>query len=197
MKDLLEKIKRDGETESKKIVEEARKKAKEIADNAKKEGELIKKRYLERAKKEAEGIKKREIAKANLEARKLELKFKDDAIKRVIEESINEISNIRKSKRYEQALFNLAKEALDVIGVKEVKFLLNSEDLEVFENKILPKLVKEYGLKNVEVEKTSIIGGVNAVSKDGRFCVENSIDARLERYKDSLRKEIASVLFEK
>ncbi len=197
MKDLLEKIKKDSEAESKKIIEEARKKAKEIVDGARKEGELIKKRYLERAKKEAESIKKREIAKANLEARKLELKFKDDVIKRVIEESISEISNIRGSKRYEQALFNLAKEALDVIGVKEVKFLLNPKDLEVFENKILPKLVEEYGLKSVEVEKTSIIGGVNVVSKDGKFCVENSIDARLERYKDSLRKEIASVLFEK
>ncbi len=197
MRDLLEKIKKDSEAESRKILEEARRKAKEIVNIAKKEGEITKEKYLKKAKKEAESIRKREITRANLEAKKLELKFKDEVIKKVIEESISEISKIRRKKRYEEALFRLAKEALDAIGVKEVKFLLNSEDLEVFEKKILPKLVKEYGLKGVEVEGVDMIGGVNVESKDGRFCVENSINARVERYKDLLRKEIASILFEK
>jgi len=197
VRDLLEKIKKDSEAESRKILEEARRKAKEIVNIAKKEGEITKEKYLKKAKKEAESIRKREITRANLEAKKLELKFKDEVIKKVIEESISEISKIRRKKRYEEALFRLAKEALDAIGVKEVKFLLNSEDLEVFEKKILPKLVKEYGLKGVEVEGVDMIGGVNVESKDGRFCVENSINARVERYKDLLRKEIASILFEK
>ena len=113
-------------------------------------------------------------------------------IKKVIDEKIADRDE------YESVLTGLIKDAADEIGNSELLIHLNEAD-----TKIIKDGLAEYGLYSFQLEDVNLtigepidaIGGAVLKTTNGEIEVNNTIDARLERYKSILRSEVAEILF--
>jgi len=99
---------------------------------------------------------------------------------------------------YETVLAGLIKEAADELEHLNLLIHLNEVDT----NKIREEL-SLYGLYSFQLEDVNLtigepidaIGGAILKNRDGSVEVNNTIDARLERFKSILRSEVAEILF--
>ena len=118
----------------------------------------------------------------------------DGAVKveKIIKDAINDRDE------YETLLAKLIKEAADEIGHLNLGIHLNEIDT----NKIKEGL-SSYGLYSFQLEDINLtigepidaIGGAILKTSNGEIEVNNTIDARLERFKSILRSEVAEILF--
>ena len=118
----------------------------------------------------------------------------DGAVKveKIIKDAINDRDE------YETLLAKLIKEAADEIEHLNLGIHLNEIDT----NKIKEGL-SSYGLYSFQLEDINLtigepidaIGGAILKTSNGEIEVNNTIDARLERFKSILRSEVAEILF--
>ncbi len=91
----------------------------------------------------------------------------------------------------EKALAGLIQEGLDVIGPR-AKVQCSSKD-----KRAVSSAIKRLGGKakvSLDDEPIDTIGGVVLSTPDGAVRFDNTFEARLERMKPTLRKEVASIL---
>ena len=99
---------------------------------------------------------------------------------------------------YESLLAKLIKEASDEIGHQNLLVHLNE-----FDTEIIRQSLSSYGLFSFQLgditltlgEPVDVIGGAILKTSNGDIEVNNTIDARLERFKSILRSEVANILF--
>lgn len=184
-----------------KLLEDARKKSEEIIREAKREAERIieeaERKWREKAEQEREKI----IANARLEAQKIISearrnyritisKAKAEVINKILEEAKIRLTN-RIGFDIEESLKKLLDEALYYIE-NPSKIIINPRDRDV-----IKKILKEKGLKNIEiVESNDILGGLIIESINGER-VDNSYNTRLERAKSIVLTELNIILWGK
>ena len=113
-----------------------------------------------------------------------------------VDKTMDEASDNRDE--YESLLAKIIKEAADQIGRFKLLIHLNEDDT----NKIKEGLPL-HGLYSFQLEDITLtlgepidaIGGAILKTSNGDIEVNNTIDARLERYKSILRSEVAEILF--
>jgi V/A-type H+/Na+-transporting ATPase subunit E len=140
--------------------------------------------------KQAESVKRQIIGAAELEARNAQLKSVEKAVNVAIELATKEIAGLSGS-RHEEAIRRLIEEGLDVIGAK-AKVSCASKDKRAVASaikKLGPKAKVTLGDETVET-----IGGVVLTTPDGSVRFDNTLEARLERMKPTLRQEVAALL---
>ena len=90
----------------------------------------------------------------------------------------------------------MIKEAADEIGTDDLIIQLNEADTNQFKSEISPGNTFEVeGIKFELGEPINAIGGAILKTSNGDIEVNNTIEARLERFKSILRSEVANVLF--
>jgi len=141
---------------------------------------------LEDGKKEAEKIEKQIIGSSELEVRNKQLKSVAESIEKVFAEAIDKIKTASHDSNYSKLISTLLKEATETLGTKKVIIYTNSKDKEVVNS-----LLSKYSGAELASETIECLGGVEVRSKDGAMTFNNTIDARLERMKPLIRKEIA------
>jgi V/A-type H+-transporting ATPase subunit E len=149
-------------------------------------------KILETSAREAESIQRQILGSAELEARNSTLRALEEASNRIIQDSLKAVSE-KRAAAYEQALAKLISEGALVIG-KDAIVHSNAKD-----KKLVGSIVKELNKKSgfrleVSDEDIQAMGGVVLQSKDGTIRYDNTLEARLERIKPQLRREIVDVL---
>lgn len=146
-------------------------------------------KILESAKKEGDSIKRQIIGSAEINARNSQLKAFEEFIVDVLNTGLTNIKSIDKE-RYEEAISRIISEACDVVGKESIVYC-NDEDL-----KIVEKVIKKLKLGNMKIspKRINTVGGVIVESKDSTVRYDNTIEARLERAKQMLRKEISMLV---
>ncbi|RNJ72700.1 MAG: V-type ATP synthase subunit E, partial [Thaumarchaeota archaeon S15] len=88
---------------------------------------------------------------------------------------------------YSRLIAGLVSEAAEALGTTEIVFSTSAADREAVSAAIA-------GLSGAEVaaEPIECMGGVRAVTRDGSTSFDNTLDARVERLKPLIRKEIAA-----
>ena len=90
----------------------------------------------------------------------------------------------------------MIKEAADEIGGDDLIIQLNEADTNQFKGEISSDNTFDVeGIKFKLGEPINAIGGAILKTSNGDIEVNNTIDARLERFKSILRSEVANVLF--
>ena len=84
-------------------------------------------------------------------------------------------------------LKSLLDESTQVLGTSEVIVFTNSKDRDVVQSTLANFAGSELSSETIEC-----IGGVKIQSKDGAMKFDNTIDAKIDRLKPLIRKEIAS-----
>ena len=138
-------------------------------------------------KKEADKIEKQIIGSSDLEARNKQLLALEEAIDKVFTKAIDQISNMARSGDYSNLIKTLLDESTEILGTTKVIIYTNSKDKNVVQN-----VLSKYPGAEISPETINCLGGITVKSKDGAMKFDNTLDARIQRMKPLIRKEIAT-----
>jgi V/A-type H+/Na+-transporting ATPase subunit E len=143
-------------------------------------------RIIDEAKKEADKIEKQIVGSSDLESRNKLLKHVSESIQDVFEKAIEQIKSTKRDANYTKLMETLLSEATNTLGTTEVKVFTNKNDKE-----IINSLLSKFPGAKLSSETIDCLGGIEVSSKDGSMSFNNTIDARIDRMKPLIRKEIA------
>ncbi len=138
-------------------------------------------------KKEADKLEKQIIGSSDLEARNKQLMVLEEAVDKVFTKAIDEIANADRSGDYSNLIKTMLSESTQILGTSEVIVLTNAKDKDVVQSAL-----SEFSGSELSPDTIDCLGGIIVKSKDQTMTFDNTIDARIERLKPLIRKEIAS-----
>ncbi len=138
-------------------------------------------------KKEADKIEKQITGASDIEVRNKQLLTLEEAVERVFSSALEQIANTDRSGDYSNLVKTLIDEAIQILGTSEVTIFTNTKDKDVVQSTI-----SQFSGAELSSETIECLGGVKVKSKDGTMTFDNTIDARIERLKPLIRKEIAA-----
>ncbi|MDH3191151.1 MAG: V-type ATP synthase subunit E [Nitrosopumilus sp.] len=144
-------------------------------------------KILSDGRKEAEKIEKQIIGSSDLEARNKQLMSLEEAVDKVFTQALEQIANTDRSGNYANLINSLLDESTKILGTTNVSVLTNSKDKDVVQSEL-----SKFPGAELSSETISCLGGVIIKSKDGAMTFDNTIDARIERLKPLIRKDIAT-----
>jgi V/A-type H+-transporting ATPase subunit E len=138
-------------------------------------------------KKEADKIEKQIMGSADLEARNKQLTTIEESIAKVFSKALDEIANTDRNDNYSNLIKSLLDESTKILGTTEIVVSTNTKDKEIVQS-----MLSQYPGSELAPEPITCLGGVKVKSKDGSMTFDNTVDARIERLKPLIRKDIAS-----
>lgn len=144
-------------------------------------------RIISDGKKEADKIEKQIIGSADLEVRNKQLTTIEQSIDRVFTKAIQEIANADRSGDYSNLIKSLLDESTKILGTTEVVVSTNAKDKDSVQ-----ALLSQYPGAELSPDTIDCLGGVKVKSKDGAMSFDNTVDAKIERLKPLIRKDIAT-----
>ena len=137
--------------------------------------------------KEADKIEKQIIGSSDLEARNKQLTTVEESIDKVFTKALDEIANADRNDDYSKLIKSLFDESTKILGTTEIVVFTNSKDKDIVQS-----LLSQYPGAELSSETIDCLGGVKIKSKDGTMAFDNTIDAKVERLKPLIRKEIST-----
>ena len=199
---IVSSILSDAKFKADSILEEAENESKSILQEGEKVALMEKEKILEDSKKQSAMRYQQIISEAKMKSRRMELDSREEVIEesfKKAEEKLVEIAS-SESAEYKESIKNIITEAALEIGGGDLILLLKQEDeakiidsISEIENDVKAKTGKE---TNLEIgSNINTIGGTIIKTKNGDIEVNNTIEARMLRFKKSLRSEVAHILF--
>ena len=187
--DMLRAIEEEGETRCKEILDNAGAEAAEILKTAKEEAKRVIEEYVNRAEATMYGEKTRILSDAKLYVKKQVIQAKEEHIEDAFDKVAGEFEAMRKRPEYASYFRRL----LDETAANAEGNLIISVDRR--DEKIARDAIAAAGIDCELRTDISTIGGLKAITADGRIVLTNTIDSRLERAKQFLKPEVATKLF--
>ncbi len=138
-------------------------------------------------KKEADKIEKQLVGSSDLEVRNKQLLLLEEGVDKAFSKALDQIANTDRSGDYSNLIKTLLDESTKILGTTEVTVFTNTKDKDLVQS----ALSKFSGAK-LSSDTIDCLGGIIIKSKDGTMTFDNTIDARIQRMKPLIRKEIAS-----
>lgn len=138
-------------------------------------------------KKEADKIEKQLVGSSDLESRNKQLLLVEESVDKVFKQALDQISNTERSGDYSNLIKTMLNEATKILGTTDVKVYTSSKDKDIVQSALA-----EFSGAEMASDTIDCLGGVKIQSKDGAMTFDNTIDARIDRLKPLIRKEIAA-----
>jgi len=138
-------------------------------------------------KKEADKIEKQIVGSSDLNVRNKQLLLLEEGVDKVFSKALDQIANTDRSGDYSNLIKTLLDEATKILGTTEVTVFTNTKDKDVVQSAL-----SQFSGAELSSDAIDCLGGIKIKSKDGAMTFDNTIDARIERLKPLIRKEIAS-----
>ncbi len=138
-------------------------------------------------KKEADKIEKQIVGGSDLDVRNKQLLLLEEGVDKVFSKVLDQIANTDRSGDYSNLINTLLDEATKILGTTEVTVFTNTKDKDVVQSAL-----SKFSGAELSSDTIECLGGIKIKSKDGAMTFDNTIDARIERLKPLIRKEIAS-----
>lgn len=182
------------------IIQDANAEVSAIQAKAEKTAEAEKTKILENGKKQSDMRYQQIISEAKMNARRAELGAKEEVIEAAFNQAVGELKTKASSgdDEYEDSLSKMIKEAADEIGGDNLIIQLNEADTEKFKKELSATGSDSFQLEGINFtlgEPIDAMGGAILKTVNGDIEVNNTIEARLERFKSILRSEVAEILF--
>ena len=187
LEQTIDKILNQTEKEIESSINSALSDSQQTLDDAvpKLEGEYDK--ILADGKKEADKIEKQITGGADIEARNKQLLALENSVDKVFTNALEQIANADRSGDYANLIKSLLDESTQILGTSEIIVYTNSKDKDVVQSAL-----SGYPGSELSPEPIECLGGVKIKSKDGAMTFDNTLDARIERLKPIIRKDIAA-----
>ena len=144
-------------------------------------------KIISNGKKEADKIEKQITGASDIEVRNKQLLTLEEAVERVFSSALEQIANVDRSGDYSNLVKTLINEAIQILGTSEVTIFTNTKDKDIVQSTI-----SQFSGAELSSETIECLGGIRVKSKDGTMTFDNTIDARIERLKPLIRKDIAA-----
>ncbi len=141
---------------------------------------------ISNGKKEADKIEKQITGSSEIKARNKQLTTLEDSIDKVFLKALEEIAKADSSGDYSNLIKSLLDESTKILGTTEVIVFTNSKDKDIVQS-----IISQYSGAELSSEIIECLGGVKVKSKDGAMTFDNTLDAKIERLKPLIRKDIA------
>lgn len=146
-------------------------------------------KIITEGRKEAEKIKKQIIGGADLGARNKQLVELEKSVDDVFAKALDQIRDTDRTKEdYTKLAKSLLSESVKVLGTGKVRIFTSQNDADVIRS-----LLSEFPEAELSGDAIPCMGGVVVESQDGAMKFDNTLDARIERLKPLIRKEIATM----
>ena len=188
--DTLEKVSREFEAEVLTDLEAGRSVTLAKIEAVRKETAEAVAKILETGEKQAESAKRQMIGAAELDARNAQLRSLERAVNEAFDLATRQISSETGASQ-EKALVSLIQEGLDVIGPRA------SLQCAAKDRRAVSSAIRKIGSKaklSQSDGEIDTMGGVVLTTPDGSVRFDNTFEARLERMRPTLRKEVAAIL---
>ncbi|MDI3475655.1 MAG: V/A-type H+/Na+-transporting ATPase subunit [Thermococcaceae archaeon] len=196
---IIQEIQREAEQKIQYLLSEAREEAEKIKEEARKRAEARAEWILRKAQTQADVEKQRIIANARLEVRKKRLELQEELIREVLAALRDRLAELPEEEYFE-TLVSLGAEAVRELNMDELVVRSNERTLGLLKShsrKFRSRLAEKSGRK-VKIkwgDPVNTIGGLVVESVDGSVRVDNTFEARMERFESELRASIAKALF--
>ncbi|MFX0055629.1 MAG: V-type ATP synthase subunit E [Promethearchaeota archaeon] len=181
------------------IITEAEKFKKERLEKARKRAKAITEEIAGKAERETDAEVAKYQASAKLQAKYRLLESKEAIMNEVFETAWESLQKSVLEKKYDKTVFNLAIDGAASLQEPDIELVLPvGQKVSLPVDELVKTISKDTGVKtNVSISKDTIraTGGVVVRSKDGTKWVDNTYDARKDRFDASLRDRVASTLF--
>ena len=147
-------------------------------------------KIIQDGERQSESVRRQVLGSAELEARNGVLRSLEEASNRIFQEAL---LGVPKSPRYEKTLTKLISEGIQVIG-KEAVVSCNSRDKKAVSSAIREMNSKGGVRLTLDEKSLDVAGGVVLASKDGTMRFDNTLEARLDRIKPELRRDVVATL---
>lgn len=196
---LINEILADAAKKAERTIHKAEEEAREILEKARREAESITKESAAAARERAEREKTIILATTGIEAKRLEIDAKEAFIRQMFDAAGNRLMD-KKATDYPGLIARLIASAAKTMGVDSFVIALSKDDSAALNVADLRKKVSEKLGKNVTLAPADtpalIKAGVIVRSADGHMLVDNSLEGRLARMHEDLRRQAAHILFE-
>ncbi len=187
LEQTIDKILNHTQKEIESSIDSALKDTHQTLDNAIPKLEKEYDKIIADGKKEADKIEKQLIGGADIKARNKQLLALEASVDKVFTKALDQITNNDRSGDYANLIKSLLDESIRILGTSEVIVYTNSKDRAVVQSALSGFTGSELSSDTIEC-----IGGVIIKSKDGAMTFDNTLDARIERLKPLIRKDIAA-----
>ncbi len=143
-------------------------------------------RIISEGKKDADKIQRQIIGSSDLAERNKQILLVEESVEKVIDKAIEKLRESGQ-KDYTNLITQLIDEAITSLGTKEVIITTNARD-----SNLVKSILKKLKGATLSSDTIECIGGIFVKSKDGSMNFDNTIDARLERLKPVIRKDVAT-----
>ena len=199
---IVSSILSDAKFKADSLSEEAKNESKSILEEGEKIALMEKEKILEEGKKQSAMRYQQIISEAKMNSRRMELDSREEVIEesfKIAEEKLLKIAS-SESAEYKESIKNIITEAALEIGGGDLILHLKQEDVAKIEDSISEIENDVKGKKGNETNlemgsNINTIGGAIVKTKNGDIEVNNTIEARMLRFKKSLRSDVARILF--
>jgi V/A-type H+-transporting ATPase subunit E len=189
--DTLQKVSAEFEAEVLSDLQAGRDQAIQNVQAVRKETSEAVAKTIEGGERQAESVKRQIIGSAELEVRNAQLKSLETAVNDVFDSAVRRISSLSDS-AIESSLTALIMEGIEVIGPRAVVHCSAKQRKAV--SSAVRRLNKGHVKLTVHDKGIETIGGVILATSNGSVKFDNTFEARLERMRPTLRKEVAGIL---
>ena len=143
-------------------------------------------KILADGKKEADKLQKQITGSAALEARNKQLLLVEESVEKVFAKAIEKLNDLVRNEDYTKLVTQLLDESVKGLGTSNVIVECNSKDKSTVQS-----ILSKFPGATLSSNTVNCLGGVIVKSKDGLMSFDNTINARIERIKPLIRKDIA------
>jgi V/A-type H+-transporting ATPase subunit E len=191
---IVERIRADAEEEARKVRERAEEEASSIIAAASREAEDEYSRVLGEGRRETRMLTSRILAQASIDARRLVREEKERGLAFCFAEAEKALHRLTQSGEYRQVLKNLMTGGVRELGADEIILVATERDHDLVAD-IITELGAETPRVALKPECAITAGGVILRSKSGKVTVNNTFEARMERFQDDLVFSVARILY--
>ena len=199
---IVSNIRSDAQTKADEIIQKAQEETSAILAEGEKKAKIESEKIGESAERQAHMKYQQLISEAKMNSKRMKLEAREKLIEESFEKALEELKGraAASSEDYIQSLKNIIIEASTEIGGGDLILCLKEEDVAIIKKEIksLEKDVTDKTGQKTTLkigENITAIGGAIVKTENGEIEVNNTIDARMLRFKKALRSEVARVLF--
>lgn len=186
--ELIKAVEESAQEEIRSIREHAAAQAIRIKEEARAEGGKLKQHQPEYWRNVA-AARRTEIIAAREKAKLKLLQVREEIFDEAFRHAEEKLIGFRDSSRYERFLNYVIPEALEELDAASAVLLVDKRDVALCTN-----ILKRLNHSHAVVADIESMGGVVASTTDESILVKNTIESRLKRSREVLRKEVFSIL---
>lgn len=190
---VLDKVLEEALAEYKKTLDLGLEESTKVLDEAKAEAEREAGTILEHARRQAETVKTKIVGAAELDSRNEILTKTEEAVNRVFQMAMESIRSRFLGEGSAESNLRLLEEAIRAVGAKELRVTSNKEFLNIL-RLTSGEIARKFNVYLEVKEPINCLGGVVVSSKDDSIVFDNTIEARMERLRPILRREVGRIL---